>query len=100
MPLVTFCPFQEESVDDSEATPDAKAKAADVQRVLLDVRKGNKNRVDGVTIDDRGRKRMDETRKREHERSVICCARALLRSMKRDVDWSEIIELDRHLRLL
>ena len=46
-----------------------------------------------------GRKRMDETRKREHERSVTCCITALLRSMKNEVDWSEIIELDRHLGL-
>ena len=46
-----------------------------------------------------GRKRMDEMRKREHERSVTCCITALLRSMKSEVDWSEIIELDRHLGL-
>ena len=42
---------------------------------------------------------MDETRKKEHERSVTCCITALLRSMKNEVDWSEIIELDRHLGL-
>ena len=46
-----------------------------------------------------GRKRIDEMRKEEHERSVTCCITTLLRSMKSEVDWSEIIELDRHLGL-